>query len=375
LKYLQNMKTMNAVINSNLAQSNTPQSICFPEHITVTTTLRCNYRCVMCYQKSYEGELDWSIYKKLEDILPFARGFQIFGGEPMLYPRIHDLYKLAHKYQNRIDIISNGSLLTDETCESIVANQVGHIKFSIDAGTQKTYKKIRGGNFFKVMAGIAKISQLKAKYGSPFPSMELNFLAMRSNVSELPKLVTMAKEVGATQINVFYPGMSTKDMVDECVWFCQEYSDSWLAKSKMIADSIDMKLRLPPLFSECTDMEASGTRPFCADPWTKLLVDVDGTATLCCGGPTKIGNLLEQDFDEIWNSKAARKLRAVVNTPDEPAYCKNCRVRKPNPAELKLHIGSKPLQEYALKKYGMEQEADSLPPSRQPTQCERSANL
>ncbi len=98
------------------------------------------------------------------------------------------------------------------------------------------------------MAGIAKISQLKAKYGSPFPSMELNFLAMRSNVSELPKLVTMAKEVGATQINVFYPGMGTEDMVDECVWFCQEYSDSWLAKSKMIADSIDMKLRLPPLF-------------------------------------------------------------------------------------------------------------------------------
>ncbi len=97
----------------------------------------------------------------------------------------------------------------------------------------------------------------------------------------------MAKEVGATQINVFYPGMGTEDMVDECVWFCQEYSDSWLAKSKMIADSIDMKLRLPPLFSECADMEASGTRPFCADPWTKLLVDVDGNSHALLRRPHK----------------------------------------------------------------------------------------
>lgn len=43
--------------------------------------------------------------------------------------------------------------------------------------------------------------------------------------------------------------------------------------------------------------------------------------------------------------------------PQEPAYCRNCRVRKPLPNEIKLHVGSPKLQEYGLKKYGTQKEA------------------
>lgn len=351
-RYLPNVKHMNRAVNTGLSRSNIPQSVCFPEEITVTTTLRCNYRCRMCYQKHFDNEIDWAIYEKLEPILPFADRLQIFGGEPLMYSRITEAYELAHRYGNNITMISNGSLLTDEMCESIVRNGVGHIKFSIDAGSPKTYKLNRGGNFFKVIKGVATITQYKIKYGTPNPDMHFNFLVMRSNMHELPKLIAIAREVGVAQINVFYPSCHTEELVDETVYFCQEESDAWLSRSKTLADQLGVGLRLPPLFSDNQTQDSGPNNRFCADPWTKLMIDNDGRTALCCGGPTVIGNLLEQDFDEMWNGEAAQKLRATVNTPNEPAYCRNCRVRKPIPTEIKLHIGKPELQEYGLKKYG-----------------------
>jgi len=359
-KYYSNVKHMNRALNAGLARGNVPQSICFPEEITVTTTLRCNYRCRMCYQQHFDNEIDWAIYDKLTPILPFADRLQVFGGEPLMYSRITDVYELAHRHGNGITMISNGSLLTDSMCEAIVKNGVSHIKFSIDAGTPGTYKLNRGGNFFKVMKGVATITKFKIQYGTPHPDMHFNFLVMRSNMSELPKLVTIAREVGVAQINVFYPSCHTEELVDETVYFCQEESDAWLRQSKILADRLGVGLRLPPLFSDAADGDSGRGNRFCADPWTKLMIDNDGRTSLCCGGPTVIGNLLEQDFDEMWNGPAAQRLRATVNTPDEPAYCRNCRVRKPIPTEIGLHVGKPDLQEYGLRKFGHVESAAAL---------------
>lgn len=352
MKYLPNIKQMNSIINASLAQNNTPSSFCFPEEVTITTTLRCNYRCRMCYQDHFDQEIDWKVYEKLKPVLPFVNTLQIFGGEPLMYSRINDAYELAHRHGCKITMISNGSLLTDTMCESIVKNRVHHIKFSIDAGTQESYKHIRGGNFFRVMKGIAQISQNKIRYNTRFPDMHFNFLVMRRNMAELPKLITMAREVGVSNINVFYPNCHTEELVDDCVYFCQEECDAWMRQSKVLADQLGVGLRLPPFFGDKRDQDTNQNNRFCADPWTKLLVGIDGEATLCCGGPTNVGNLLEQSFDEIWNGEAARKLRATVNTPQEPTYCSNCRVRKPVAEAIRLHIKKPELQEYGYKKFG-----------------------
>lgn len=359
-RYYTNLKYMNRVLNQGLARGNVPHSLCFPEEITLTTTMRCNYRCRMCFQTHFDQEIDWSVYEKLEPILPFADRLQVFGGEPLMYSRITDAYDLARRYAASVTMISNGSLLTDSMCESIVRNRIGHIKFSIDAGSAKTYKHIRGGNFTRVVTGVAKISEYKRALGVSDPVMHFNFLLMRSNMHELPKLLTIAREVGVVQINVFYPNCLTEEMVDECVYFCQDESDAWLRQSRTLAEHIGVGLRLPPLFSEAADTTAESDGRFCADPWTKLLVDVDGKASLCCAGPTVVGNLFEQDFDALWNGPFAQRLRATVNTPAQPDYCRNCRVRKPIPTEIGLHIGSESLREYGFRKYGGPVEAQAV---------------
>lgn len=349
MSYLGNIKLMNETSHKVASRNNQEVLFSFPEKITVTTTFKCNYRCSMCYQKDFTQEIDWAAVEKLIPVLPFARELQIFGGEPLLYPRIHDLYKLAHMNGNRITMISNGSLLSPKMVDDIVSNHVYHIKFSLDAGTPETYKKIRGGNFFKVLEGVARITQRKLELGIQHPIMHFNFLAMRSNVHELSRLAILASEVGVQMINVFYPTCNTEALLDECLYFDPIYGDTHLAKALEIGKQLGVVINIPPLLTDTTNVQAHETShiKFCEDPWNTMLVDPDGKAKLCCGGPTVIGNLHEQSFDEIWNSDKAQAFRRTVNTDKEPSFCRTCKVRKQTPRDLGHHISSPELQALA----------------------------
>lgn len=341
MQYIGNIKQMNTTLSEAFGRGNAEQLMTFPQEITLTALLKCNYRCGMCYQGSYEGEMDWSVVEKIEPLLPFAKTLQIFGGEPFLYHRITDLYRMAHKHDCFITTISNGSLLSEKMCQEIVENQVGCIKFSIDAGTAATYKRIRGGDFAKVTKGIKRISELKKALRTHLPLLDLNFLAMRSNLPELPRLLRIAADLGIREVNVFYPGFYKEEYVPDCLFFEQEKSDGLLQAAGDIALRLGVKLNAPPLFCASPEPGSSETiadKQPCLDPWTKLIVNVDGSAALCCAGPTGIGNLAQQDFEALWNGKRAAQFRRTVNTPKAPAFCRNCNVRQGSPREPGYHL-------------------------------------
>lgn len=357
MAYLKNIKLMNEKLNEAYAQSGIPIVETMPHHITLTTTLRCNYRCKMCYQKTFHGDLDWRVVDKIIEILPFAKVLQLFGGEPLLYKRLEELLDIACEYECSVDMISNGSLLTPELAEHIVTRRVSHIKFSIDAGTPKTYSFIRGGNFFNVLKGIAHISKSKIRHSSMFPDMHFNFLAMKSNIRELSKLAVIASDIGIAQINVFFPGLHTRDMLTECLYFHQDLSDAEMNKAQEVGRRVGVRVKLPSLFSQPAEEPGNDAKYLCRDPWKVLLVDPNGDASLCCSGPTKIGNILEQDFQDLRNNDFTKKLRTTVNTDDEPAYCKKCRVRKPSSRYLEMHIPDPGLRDLAVQMHAAPREA------------------
>jgi len=341
LQYISNVKVMNTSLAEVFGRGNVEDLVTFPQEITITTLLKCNYRCPMCYQGSYEGELDWSVVEKIEPLLPFAETLQIFGGEPFLYPRITDLYRIANKHECFISTISNGSLLTEDMCKEIVRYKVGCIKFSIDAGTAATYKRIRGGNFAKVMGGIELIAKLKRSKRTAFPAIDFNFLAMRSNLPELPRLLRIASDIGVREVNVFYPGFYKEALAEDCLFFEQERSDELMLAAMDIAKRLGLQLNAPTLFRDAPEpgfREVISDKHTCLDPWTKLIVNVDGSMALCCSGPTGIGNLADGDFEPMWNGKQAAIFRRTVNTPQAPAFCRNCNIRQGSPKELGFHF-------------------------------------
>jgi hypothetical protein len=73
-------------------------------------------------------------------------------------------------------------------------------------------------------------------------------------------------------------------------------------------------------------------RFFCQKPWTDLnSFTVDGRMDVCCiaTGPSQqrfaLGNMFEQNFQEIWNGERAREFRRTVNDPDPERQLPPCR--------------------------------------------------
>ena len=96
----------------------------FQWHITE----RCNWRCKHCYHEDYkqEGELSSiqliSIIEKFEEALAAwgkKAAVSVTGGEPWI--RADDVKNILERiegspYFNRVDLLTNNSLLTDEYC-------------------------------------------------------------------------------------------------------------------------------------------------------------------------------------------------------------------------------------------------------------------
>lgn len=65
----------------------------------------------------------------------------------------------------------------------------------------------------------------------------------------------------------------------------------------------------------------------CRKPWENILVEVNGDCYFCCfiirpGG--KIGNLAKNDFEDIWNSRKARRIRRAIARGVIPYCCQIC---------------------------------------------------
>ncbi|MFW5490526.1 MAG: radical SAM/SPASM domain-containing protein [Desulfovibrio sp.] len=352
MHYIQNLKSINTNLSNAYAQANVPIVDTLPHHVTITTTLRCNYRCLMCYQNSFSGEIDWAAIRRLEKIMPFVRTLQVFGGEPLAYHRFGDLIKFSTAYGCSTSTITNGSLLTDDMIKLAVSNNFSAIRFSIDAGTPKTYKYIRGGDFFQVLDNVRRLSKEKILQHKHSPVIFFNFVAMACNIRELSKLVVISSKLGVHGIKVAFPLLKKEELLTECLYFHQEVSDEEMYKAKRIGESVGVHVDIPNLFSDPLPSEDEKRQQyFCSDPWSKLLINIDGTTSVCCGGLPPIGNLLEQDIDDFWNNDLIQGIRKTVNTPDEPIACKQCRVRKPSSHNLSMHIPPS-LQEKALELHG-----------------------
>ena len=52
---------------------------------------------------------------------------------------------------------------------------------------------------------------------------------------------------------------------------------------------------------------------------------LEGKLATCCLRPKSyLGNVLEQELSELWNSEPIRKMRAMFYQNEVPSYCRGC---------------------------------------------------
>ena len=103
---------------------------CIPLNVTLELTLRCNIRCTHCYNFDRDqprpasgGELTMEEIRAL--MADLRRAGTLFlsltGGEAMVHPRFWDIADEAASRGFALQVLSNGTLLTEEACDRLAS--------------------------------------------------------------------------------------------------------------------------------------------------------------------------------------------------------------------------------------------------------------
>uniref|UniRef100_I2Q7J2 Putative Fe-S oxidoreductase n=1 Tax=Desulfovibrio sp. U5L TaxID=596152 RepID=I2Q7J2_9BACT len=351
--YTDNMKVLNRLANQVYAANSVGAVASFPEVITVAVSSVCNYRCLMCaeWRKPQREELSPEIIEKLEDVLPFVSTLYVTGGEPLLYPHLDRLLATASRHGCSLQLVTNGALLDAKRAVTLLGHGLEKLKFSLDAVRPATYKKIRGGDLNKVLDNLRHAVALRNASGLPGPYVEVGFVAMRSNIDELPKFVFMARKLGVDVIYVSYMAAHHADAFDESLFFDQARSDKLMIMAARVAREIGVTLNLPPLFQGNEAAEGlesfRSARELCHEPWRSMFLWPDGSVSMCCGGGGGCGSLADGSFTAMWNHPARVQARTKVNTDNPPKACASCFTNKQQPNRLETHFTDAALRQRA----------------------------
>lgn len=109
----------------------------------------CNYDCIMCLNgRTSRQDLPDHVWDELPAFLPTLQTLTLQGGEPLANPRTWEfLRKLDYtKYPDAsVDMVTNGSLLTESALARMDRCAFGDITISVNAGTAQVYEKVQRG--------------------------------------------------------------------------------------------------------------------------------------------------------------------------------------------------------------------------------------
>ncbi|PKN51589.1 MAG: radical SAM protein [Deltaproteobacteria bacterium HGW-Deltaproteobacteria-13] len=203
--------------------------------IYIEPTNRCNLNCVTCIRNSWDepfGDMDWSVYQTLIGGLadfPEVKTISFAGmGEPLLHPKLPEMIHLAHERGLRTEMTSNAMLLTPAIAGQLVDAGLDQFAVSIDGGSNEAYENIRQGSsleqIIKNVAHLSRISRVKNVTGrvcAAAPTLiriGVVFVAMQSNIQELPQIKKIAQNIGASFILVTNVLPYTAGLQDEILY-------------------------------------------------------------------------------------------------------------------------------------------------------------
>ncbi|WP_094227754.1 viperin family antiviral radical SAM protein [Methanolobus psychrotolerans] len=137
------------------------QSSTFLDSINWHITLKCNYNCKFCSVKKQKSTITEILDAETILFRLYDMGFEkinLVGGEPLLYPFIYDITKIAKKMGFVITLRTNGSLLTSSKI-AILSPYLDWIELPLDSSKEEIEKEL-GRGCGKHIQNIQRVSNI-----------------------------------------------------------------------------------------------------------------------------------------------------------------------------------------------------------------------
>ncbi|MCA9961478.1 MAG: radical SAM protein [Anaerolineales bacterium] len=301
-----------------------------PINITLSPSPKCNSRCLTCniwMKRENELSLDeWD--KVLASLGDAPYWFTISGGEPLMFPDIVELTKLAYKHckPGIINIPTNAILKSGpervrEILKTCTDSQL-IINLSLD-GVGEKHDHIRGvpGNFEKFEERLQQYLELRKE----FPNLAVGIHSVVSvfSVGHLDELIAYADQSGADQFiteiaeprveldTVGLPITPDKASYRAAINQLIAYVNSKQYKG---VSRITEAFRLEYYDLVKRILEEQDQVIGCYAGWASAQIYADGTVWPCCVRADDLGNLRDSnyDFKEIWFGEKIKDVRRSI---------------------------------------------------------------
>ncbi len=186
---------------SNWSFNEKDGSVKTPIRYFIDITYRCNLRCPYCYlgqkEKQLQNELSAEEWLDVIKQIPRFANISIIGGEPFVKKGFLDVYHAASKRTpGRVNIYSNGILLTEELVEDFIKNKLLLYSFSIDAwGENHDRSRCCSGAFDTLVEKTEMMMSIMKKRHHKFLT-DVKTLLLPDNHEDLLKLYEWCSKVG-----------------------------------------------------------------------------------------------------------------------------------------------------------------------------------
>jgi SynChlorMet cassette radical SAM/SPASM protein ScmE len=317
-----------------------------PRSVDLDITSRCNLRCRYCYHFSGAGDVDQDLPK--EEWLQFfeelnrcaVMSVTLSGGEPFFRKDLKDLIESIVANRMRFNILSNGTLITDDMAEFLFSTgRCDGVQVSIDGSKPETHDAFRGkGNLNRAIEGIRCLKQHRVP-------VQVRVTIHRQNVSDLEAIAELLLEeiglpgfstnaasyMGLCRQNVEQVGLSIEDRtlaMETLLKLNQKYDGRISAQAGPLAEALMWTEMEQARKNGADSIPMGGSLTACGCVMDKIAVRADGTIVPCTMlSHIELGRINRDDLKEIWqNHPEMKKMRQRQNISlNDFEFCNGCR--------------------------------------------------
>ncbi len=317
-----------------------------PKKVDLTITGKCNLRCIYCFHFNSPADIpkdlttdEWlQFFEELNaaNVLSVS----VSGGEAFVRKDFNEIIEGIVRNRMRFNILSNGTLITDEKAEFLASTKrCDSVQVSIDGPNSSVHDLTCGtGSFEKAVRGLQALKKFGINRAVRLTITKQNYMYLEEAAD------TLLGELGLRSFstNSACPFGMTKKDAENIMLGPDEFAKSMELHSRVIKKYGNrISAQAGPLSchthwseneykveNKVAPKPGGGYLTSCGGVFSKLSVRSDGTITPCTQMPhIELGRINRDNFLDIWQNhpelKRLRERRLIPLSDFE--YCRDCK--------------------------------------------------
>ena len=313
-------------------------------------THRCNLQCPYCYVGNVRNkeELTTQEWFDIIDQIPWYSFVTLVGGEPLIRKDfIEILMYTAKKTMGKLNVVSNGILISDEIIEAFIKSKMLLLSVSLDGfGENHDKNRAKDGIFEKIHSNFEKMNSREKR-----PMIDIKTIVLENNLDDLVKLYKYCDEMDFNFLSVsFLRNNNLKQnavLFDSFVsefnqnypiekYFDMEHFREVYRELESLGEKSKVQIRWSPKFEYSKNplekieefFNYPENKPIqeiykpCKYPYSNMMINPCGDVYPCLS--QKIGNVKSMPIKEVFNMPHYRCFRKNLKKAEVFGACQMC---------------------------------------------------